>query len=89
MSAQESRPSPESIEQTKQQIRTLVAEISQLSKSDIGPEEYYAAFLQRIVSALAAVGGAVWMMAEGRRLQLAYQINISQGLLDNSSDEAT
>lgn len=86
MSTQESRPSPESIEQTKQQIRTLVAEISQLSKSDIGAEEYYAAFLQRIVSALAAVGGAVWMMAEGRRLQLAYQINISQDLLDNASD---
>jgi hypothetical protein len=89
MSAQESRPTQESIEQTKQQIRTLVSEISQLSKSEIGPEEYYAAFLQRIVSALAAVGGAVWMLAEGRRLQLAYQINISQGLLDNASDDAT
>ena len=89
MSAQESRPTQESIEQTKQQIRTLVAEISQLSKSEIGPEEYYAAFLQRIVSALAAVGGAVWMLAEGRRLQLTYQINLSQGLLDNSSDDAT
>jgi multidrug efflux pump subunit AcrA (membrane-fusion protein) len=89
MSAQESRPTQESIEQTKQQIRTLVAEISQLSKSEIGPEEYYAAFLQRIVSALAAVGGAVWMFGEGRRLQLTYQINLSQGLLDNASDDAT
>lgn len=89
MSAQETRPSQESIEQTKQQIRSLVAEISQLSKSEIGPEEYYAAFLQRIVSALAAVGGAVWMLAEGRRLQLTYQININQGLLDNSSDAAS
>ena len=89
MSVQESRPSQESIEQTKQQIRTLVAEISQLSKSEIGPEEYYAAFLQRIVSALAAVGGAVWMLAEGRRLQLTYQINLSHGLLDNSTDDST
>lgn len=89
MSAQESRPSQESIEQTKQQIRTLVSEISQLSRSEIAPEEYYAAFLQKIVSALAAVGGAVWLMAEGRRLQLTYQINISQALLDNSSDDAS
>lgn len=89
MSSQESRPTQESIEQTKQQIRNLVSEISQLSKSDIRPEEYYAAFLQRIVSALAAVGGAVWMFAEGKRLQLTYQINLSQGLLDSSSDDAT
>jgi hypothetical protein len=88
MTATESRPSQESIEQTKQQIRTLVSEISQLSRSDIAPEEYYAAFLQKIVSALAAVGGAVWLLAEGRRLQLTYQINMSQSLLDNASDDA-
>src|SRR5262245_43089074 len=89
MSAQESRPSQESIEQTKQQIRSLVSEISQLSKSDIAPEEYYSAFLSKIISALAAVGGAIWLMAEGKRLQLTYQINISQALLDNASDDAT
>ena len=89
MSSEQSSVNSETIEQTKQQIRSLVSEISQLSKSDIGPEEYYAQFLQRVVSALAAVGGAVWLLAEGRRLQLAYQINLSQGLLDSASDEAS
>ena len=88
MSSEQSSVNSETIEQTKQQIRSLVSEISQLSKSDIGAEEYYAAFLQRIVSALAAVGGAIWLIADGRRLQLAYQINLSQALLDSSSDEA-
>ena len=44
----------DTIEQTKQQIRGLVSEIAQLSKSDLEAEEYYSAFLQRIVSALAA-----------------------------------
>ncbi len=88
MSSEQSSVNAETIEQTKQQIRSLVSEISQLSKSDIGPEEYYAAFLQRIVSALAAVGGAIWLVEEGRRLQLAYQINLSQTLLDSSSDDA-
>lgn len=88
MSSEQSSVNSETIEQTKQQIRSLVSEISQLSKSDIGPEEYYSAFLQRIVSALAAIGGAIWLIADGRRLQLAYQIKMSQTLLDSSSDDA-
>ncbi|MEO8494640.1 MAG: HlyD family efflux transporter periplasmic adaptor subunit [Planctomycetota bacterium] len=88
MSSEQSSVNAETIEQTKQQIRSLVSEISQLSKSEIGAEEYYAAFLQRVVSALAAVGGAVWIVEEGRRLQLAYQINLSQTLLDSSSEDA-
>lgn len=88
MSSDQSSVNAETIEQTKQQIRSLVSEISQLSKSDIGPDEYYASFLQRVVSALAAVGGAVWLVEDGRRLQLAYQINLSQTLLDSSSEDA-
>ena len=51
---------PQLIEQTKQQIRSLVSEIAQLSKEDISPEEFYGQFLTRVVSALAAIGGAVW-----------------------------
>jgi multidrug efflux pump subunit AcrA (membrane-fusion protein) len=88
MSSEQSSVNAETIEQTKQQIRSLVSEISQLSKSDIGAEGYYSAFLQRVVSALAAVGGAIWLVEEGRRLQLAYQINLSQTLLDSSSPDA-
>ena len=49
------------IEETKQQIRGLVREIAQLAQSDISVEEFYAGFLGRVVSALAADGGAIWM----------------------------
>ncbi len=76
------------IEKTKQQIRGLVGEISQLSKSDMAPEEYYAAFLQRVIQALAAVGGAVWVLGEGNRPTLSYQVNLSPKLLDNESEES-
>lgn len=76
------------IEKTKQQIRGLVGEIAQLSKSDMAPEEYYAAFLQRVIQALAAVGGAVWILGEGKRPQLSYQVKLSPDLLDNSSEDA-
>ncbi len=67
---------PDLVEQTKQQIRALVAEISQLSKSESTPTEFYGEFLNRIVQALAAAGGAVWGRGEGGRLQLEYQINL-------------
>ena len=79
----------DSLEKTKQQIRGLVGEIAQLSKSDLSPEEYYAAFLQRVIQALAAVGGAVWVVGEGGQPQLSYQINISPALLNEDSEDAS
>jgi multidrug efflux pump subunit AcrA (membrane-fusion protein) len=89
MSAGQSQVSSDSIEKTKQQIRGLVGEIAQLSKSDLPPEEFYAAFLQRVVQALAAVGGAMWILGEGRKPQIGYQIGLSEKLLDADSDEAS
>lgn len=88
MASGHTQVSPETIEKTKQQIRGLVGEIAQLCKSDLGPEEFYAGFLQRVVQALAAVGGAVWVLGEGGKPQLSYQINISEKLLDPASEEA-
>ncbi len=77
---------PQLIEQTKQQIRSLVAEIAQLTKTDVAPEEFYGQFLPRVVSALAAVGGAVWTMNPEGRLALQYQINIQETNLRDSEE---
>jgi multidrug efflux pump subunit AcrA (membrane-fusion protein) len=74
------------IEQTKQQIRSLVAEIAQLSKRDVSPEEFYGEFLPRIVSALAAVGGAVWTVNPEGQLALQYQINLQETRLRESEE---
>lgn len=76
------------IEQTKQQIRGLVQQIAQLSRSDVDAEQFYAEVLQKIVTALAAVGGAVWTITPDKRLKLDYQINIERGLLDTQSAHA-
>jgi multidrug efflux pump subunit AcrA (membrane-fusion protein) len=87
MSTEQQTVDPELVEQTKQQIRHLVREIAQLSKSDIAPAQYYDALLNRVVSALAAVGGAVWTLEQGR-LDLQYQINLRQtGLADSPQDQ--
>ncbi len=81
-------PSQESVEQTKQQIRGLINEISDLSKTDIPAEEYYPAVLKRIVDALAAVGGAMWLLDDEGKLRLSYQINVNQSLLETDSEDA-
>jgi multidrug efflux pump subunit AcrA (membrane-fusion protein) len=83
-----SQVNSETIEKTKQQIRGLVGEIQQLSKSDLTEEEYYSAFLQRVMQALAAIGGAIWILGEGKKPKLAYQVNISPTLLDTESEDA-
>ncbi len=85
MSSEQSSVNAETVEKTKQQIRGLVNEIATLSKSDLAPEQFYEAFLQRVVTALAAAGGAIWVVGEDRRLDLMYQINLSETLLDEES----
>ncbi|RMF44736.1 MAG: GAF domain-containing protein, partial [Planctomycetota bacterium] len=81
-------PSPETVEQTKQQIRVLINEIADLSRSDAPAEEYFPAVLKRIVDALAAVGGAIWLLDDNKQLRLSYQINVSQNLLDAHDEDA-
>ena len=77
---------PQAVEHTKQQIRGLVEEITALSKQELAPSQYYAEFLKRVVEALAAVGGAVWVIGEGRQIQLAYQINLKRTMLDEQGE---
>ena len=72
---------PELIEQTRQQIRGLVNEIAQLAKTEASPEEFFGEFLGRVVSALAAVGGAVWISGENGQLELQHHINLKQILI--------
>ena len=71
------------LEQTKNQIRKLVAEIADLAESDIQPAEFYVEFLNRAVAAVAATGGAFWLMDGRGGLRLQYQVEFQQtGLMD-------
>jgi multidrug efflux pump subunit AcrA (membrane-fusion protein) len=83
-----SSPSQESVEQTKQQIRALINEISELSRTDHPADEYFPAILKRIIDALAAVGGAVWLIDPEGQLRLSYQIKTPPNLLDNGDEDA-
>lgn len=74
---------PGLLEQTKNQIRKLVAEIADLAESDIQPAEFYVEFLNRAVAAVAASGGAFWMMDGRGSLKLQHQMEFRlTGLMD-------
>lgn len=80
--------SDENVEQTKRQIRTLVNEVAELSKSDVAAGEFYPAVLQKVVNALAARGGAVWLLDGESGLRLAHHIDIAPSLIDANKQEA-
>ncbi len=89
MSTEQQPVDPNAVEETKQQIRGLVNEIAQLSRQELDPSVFYGEFLQRVITALAAVGGAVWIRGESSTgLELKYQINLRQSFPEDESGES-
>ena len=78
----------QTIEETKAQIRGLVNEIAALAKGGATAEEFYPELLSKIITALAAPGGAIWVLDEDKQLNLQYQINAEPSLLNVDSDDA-
>jgi multidrug efflux pump subunit AcrA (membrane-fusion protein) len=83
----ESSYQPEMVDQTRQQIRGLVAEIEGLARTEVSQEEFFEGFLHRVVAALAAIGGAVWTLDDDGRLSLSAQINLAETRLHESQEE--
>ncbi len=76
----------EDVQRAKQEIQGLVQEVVELSRSEIEPSEFYAALMDKSVSALAALGGVVWTVEEGLPLKLEYQVNLRQTGLAESEE---
>ena len=79
---------PNLVEQTRLQIRAMVNEITQLSKLDIPPEEFHSEVLPKIVTALAAIGGALWTVDDRGALSLGFQVNMQELRLGESEEVA-
>lgn len=69
---------PRDTEKAWEEIRQLIDEVARLAQSSIQPKEFYTGLLDRIVAALAGVGGAVWTLEGGGQLELQYQIALDQ-----------
>jgi hypothetical protein len=74
------------IEQARRQINRLAEEIAHMSETDTAPAEYYAEFLKRLLQALAAPAGVVWLLTQQGNLQLQYQINMREVGLDRTEE---
>ena len=64
MSSYSQNLSENEIEDARRQISSLIAEIADLSRKNLAPGQFYEQFLNRLVSALAAIGGVVWTAAK-------------------------
>ena len=85
-SSQTNLPDEDAVQRAKQEIQSLVQEVVELSKSEAEPGEFYAALMDKSVSALAAIGGVVWTKEEGAPLQLEYQVNLREtGLAESET----
>jgi multidrug efflux pump subunit AcrA (membrane-fusion protein) len=73
-----SQPDDDAVNRAKQEIQSLVQEVVTLSKSEIEEVDFFAALLEKSISALAAIGGVVWTLEEGQPFKLQYQVNLQQ-----------
>jgi hypothetical protein len=80
--------SPAAVEETRREIRGLVGEIARLVRTEVEPGQFWAEFLGRVVAAMAAVGGAVWIVEDGGRLGLLGQVNLEQTGIGQKDQEA-
>jgi hypothetical protein len=75
-----------SVEETRRHIQRLFEEVARLSELDLLPPDYFGEFLKRVLTALAARHGAVWMRTPQGHLQLQYQIDLDKLKLDRSEE---
>jgi len=68
----ESRLDSQAIEQARQRLNTIMKEVAQLSESPLSANDFFAEFLQRVLTATAASGGAIWGKTPQGHLQLQY-----------------
>ena len=75
---------PRSVEEARQQIRALISEIEELSKTDAAEAEFFRGLLERVIEAMGAVAGLVWLTGkEGRVEPIAHLKMQDTGLSDN------
>lgn len=66
-----------SIQEARDRIIRLAREIDEYSKSNISPEAFFNEFLKRVVGAVGARGGAVWLVNQADQLEMISEFGLS------------
>jgi hypothetical protein len=83
---EQQQPNVNLVEETRKQINRLFEEVARLAELDLAPVDFYGEFLKRVLQALAAPAGAVWVRTAQGNLQLQFQINMREVGLDASEE---
>ncbi len=77
--------SAEQVEDVREHVLRLARQIETLSQSDVPPPGFFERFLVLLVEALAAEGGAVWLLTGKNQIQLATSVRLDEvGLAGNA-----
>ena len=60
---------PRAVDDARKQIRAIVGEIDQLARSDLSEADFFRGVLDRVMEAMGAVAGLVWLVGEGGRCE--------------------
>jgi len=71
-------PSDENLRKVRERVMQLAREVEQMSGQDLAPPVFFQEFLIRVVTAIGARAGVVWMLDESNRLGLLAQVNLDQ-----------
>lgn len=80
---------PDEVQRAKREIQGIVQQIADLAQSNAASDRFYDEYLNKVVAALAAAGGAVWTLSDAGVVSLTYQINLrATGLIENPIGQA-
>ena len=71
-------PSDENLKRVRERVMQLAREIEQMSGQDLPAPVYFQEFLTRVVTAVGARAGIVWLIDESGRLGMIAQANLDQ-----------
>jgi hypothetical protein len=80
----------ENLQRVRERVMQLAREIEQLSGQELPPQQFFGEFLTRVVQAIGAVAGGVWLLDESGRPALVAQVRLDQtGLAERPGAMAT
>ncbi|MDG2128938.1 MAG: hypothetical protein P8K08_13150 [Fuerstiella sp.] len=70
--------SDENLKRVREKVMNLAREIEKMSGEEIPPNIFFQEFLNRVVTAIGAKGGAVWLLQDGAQLSLVAEADLEQ-----------
>ncbi len=80
--------SGDNVEKVRQRIIQLAREIEEQSRSNMPPEQFFSEFLKRVVGAVGARAGAVWLRNGSNKIGLFTDLNLKQTGFFDKADAA-